>query len=226
MEIAEIKQQLALSQVLVHYGLKPDKRLRLHCPFHEDKTPSLQVYYKTHTCYCFSSNCKTHGKPLDVIDFVMHKEGISKREAILKCKELISGVSTTVPPPVDRAEILRQMFIYFRNAVPNSKPAQDYITSRGLDATRLEIGYNTAQFHHGSRKDDRLISGCVSVGLLSPWGKNREGGQAYKPFGKYCIVFALRDSVGQISGMYFRSTINDQDQRHYYLKDRRGLYPG
>ncbi|MBW8688408.1 toprim domain-containing protein, partial [Chitinophaga rhizophila] len=42
----------------------------------------------------------------------------------------------------------------------------------------------------------------------------------------YCIVFALRDSVGQISGMYFRSTINDQDQRHYYLKDRRGLYPG
>ncbi|PSL17790.1 CHC2 zinc finger domain-containing protein, partial [Chitinophaga ginsengisoli] len=72
MEIAAIKQQLTLSQVLSYYGLKPDKHLRLHCPFHDDKTPSLQVYYKTHSCYCFSSNCKTHGKPLDVIDFVMY----------------------------------------------------------------------------------------------------------------------------------------------------------
>ncbi|MBC9914065.1 CHC2 zinc finger domain-containing protein [Chitinophaga varians] len=44
MEIAEIKQQLSLSTVLQHYGLKPDKHLRLHCPFHDDKTPSLQVY--------------------------------------------------------------------------------------------------------------------------------------------------------------------------------------
>ncbi|WP_410470252.1 CHC2 zinc finger domain-containing protein [Chryseobacterium sp. FH2] len=35
------------------------------CPFHEDKTPSMQVYYKTQTAYCFSSNCKTHGKSMD-----------------------------------------------------------------------------------------------------------------------------------------------------------------
>jgi DNA primase len=71
MEIQEIKSKLTLAQVLQHYGLKPDKNLRLCCPFHEDKTPSLQVYYKTHTAYCFSSNCKTHGKSLDAIDFVM-----------------------------------------------------------------------------------------------------------------------------------------------------------
>jgi hypothetical protein len=38
MEINEIKQQLTLAEVLKHYGLKPDKSLRLHCPFHEDKT--------------------------------------------------------------------------------------------------------------------------------------------------------------------------------------------
>ncbi|QHS58030.1 CHC2 zinc finger domain-containing protein [Chitinophaga agri] len=227
MEIAEIKQQLTLSQVLVHYGLKPDKHLRLHCPFHEDKTPSLQVYYKTHTCYCFSSNCKTNGKSMDVIDFVMHKEGVSKREAILKCKELLGGsADAMVTTATSRSDTLYQLFIYFKNAVHNSRPAQEYLQRRGLDATRIEIGYNTAQFHHGMRKDDGLISSCVEVGLLSPWGTARDGGQAYRPFGKYCIVFALRDSGGTISGMYFRSTINDDTQRHYYLKDRRGLYPG
>ena len=42
-------------------------------------------YYKTHTAYCFSSNCKTHGKSLDVIEIVMHKENITKHKAINKC---------------------------------------------------------------------------------------------------------------------------------------------
>jgi hypothetical protein len=228
MEIAEIKQQLTLSAVLQHYGLKPDKHLRLHCPFHDDKTPSLQVYYKTHTCYCFSSNCKTHGKALDVIDFVMHKEGYSKHEAIQKCKQLIDGpLYQNHVPSVPGMSILGNMFTYFRNAVHNSRPAREYIRSRGLDATFLEIGYNTAQFHHGNRKDEALISSCVAVGLLSPWGINtRDGGQAYKPFAKYCIVFALRNRSNQVSGLYFRSTINDEDQKHFYLKDRKGLYPG
>ncbi|NQZ75960.1 MAG: hypothetical protein HRT61_07595 [Ekhidna sp.] len=89
MEIAEIKQRLPLAQVLDHYGLKPDKNHRLNCPFHQDKTPSLQVYYKTQSCYCFSTNCPTNGKSLDVIDFVMHKESCSKHEAIKKCESMI-----------------------------------------------------------------------------------------------------------------------------------------
>jgi len=48
MEIQEIKQRLTMAQVLAKYGLKPDKHMRMNCPFHEDKTPSMQVYYKTH----------------------------------------------------------------------------------------------------------------------------------------------------------------------------------
>lgn len=228
MEIADIKSQLTLSQVLQHYGLKPDKHLRLHCPFHEDKSPSLQVYYKTHTAYCFSSNCKTHSKSMDVIDFVMHKENLTKHEALEKCKELIGGTSTkpTEAEQLTRVAILTKMFIYFKNAVHNSKPAQAYLQSRGLDATKIEVGYNTAQFHHGSRKEDALINSCVAVGLLSPWGTNtREGGQAYKPFAKGCIVFALRNPMNQVSGLYFRSTTNNEESKHFYLKDSEGLYP-
>lgn len=226
MTITEIKERLGLAQVLQHYGLKPDKHLRLHCPFHDDKTPSLQVYYKTQTCYCFSANCATHGKALDVIDFVMYKEGCSKGEAIARCKAL-AGSPSASPAPVSSSNVLGYMFTYFKNAVHNSKPAQAYIQSRGLDATRLEIGYNSAQFHHGSRKDDGLINACVSVGLLSPWGTNtREGGQAYKPFAKYSLVFALRSRGGQVSGLYFRSTVSEGDAKHFYLKDRKGLYPG
>jgi DNA primase len=90
MEINEIKQHLNLETVLNYYQLTPDKNNRLHCPFHEDKTPSLQVYLNTQTAYCFSSNCKTHGKSLDVIDFVMYKEGCTKHQAIEKAKSLLN----------------------------------------------------------------------------------------------------------------------------------------
>ena len=228
MEIAEIKQQLPLSRVLQHYGLKPDKHLRLHCPFHEDKTPSLQVYYKTHTAYCFSSNCKTHGQSMDVIDFVMYKEGCTKHEALEKCKELIGGVATAPPAEqLTRTAVLTRMFTYFKNAVSNSKPAQEYIRSRALDASKLEIGYNTGQFHHGTRRDELLIKSCLEVGLLSLHDRpGRTGGDAYRPFAKSCIVFALKNKANQVSGLYFRSTGSDHEQRHFYLKDRQGLYPG
>lgn len=228
MEITEIKAQLTLARVLQHYGLKPDKHLRLHCPFHDDKTPSLQVYYKTHTAYCFSSNCKTHGKSLDVIDFVLHKENCTKHEAIEICKALLNGtvVPSTPAEQLTRTAILTKLFTYFKNAVHNSKPAQAYLQSRALDFTKLEIGYNTGQFHHGSRKDEALIKSCVQVGLLSTNDRlSRTGETSYKPFAKYCLVFALRNPSNQLAGLYFRSTINNNDQRHFYLRDRQGVYP-
>jgi DNA primase len=240
MEITAIKSRLTLATVLSYYSLKPDKNLRLNCPFHEDKTPSLQVYYKTHTAYCFSSNCKTHGKSLDVIDFVLHKENTDKHNAILKCVEIINylegkvnhqqkpiQVNPLATLSVSKELFLQNMFTYFKNAVHNSKPAQDYINSRNLDAVRVEIGYNSGQFHHGNRRDETLINNCMAIGFLAPWGvNNRKPNEvAYKAFGKECICFALRNKNNQITGMYFRSTINNKDQRHFYLKESTGLYP-
>jgi DNA primase len=227
MEITEIKQRLTLAEVIKHYGYKADKQNRIHCPFHADKTPSMQLYWKTQTAYCFSSNCKTHGKSLDVIDFILYEENCTKAQAIAKAKAMISGQAPSASQaPAGREAILQQMFTYFKNAVHNSKPARDYLAQRCLDYTRLEIGYNTGQFHHGERKEQALIAACVEVGLLHPFGNNtRAGSQAYKPFAKYCLVFALRNRAGGISGLYFRSTLNEDTARHYYLKESSGLYP-
>lgn len=226
MEITEIKGQLTLKEVLDHYGLKPDKQNRLNCPFHPDKTPSMQVYYKTQTAYCFSSNCPTHGKSLDVIDFVMHKEGFTKHDAIKKCENLLTG-SISPAQKLTRVALLTNMFTYFKNAVHNSKPAREYLESRGLDYGRTETGYNSGQFHHGTRKDEALIEACLKYGLLLDKGhvNNRTGEKAYSPFGKGGVVFPLRDRENQITGLYFRSTADDRQARHFYLRDREGLYP-
>jgi DNA primase len=240
MEISTIKEKLSLSQLLQYYSLKPDRNLRLHCPFHEDKTPSLQVYYKTNTVFCFSSNCQTHGKAMDVIDFIMYKESCTKHEALLKAVAIIEyyegkvqhrqqpvQLNPTATLSMPKEIFLQNMFTYFRNAVCNSKPAKDYLQARVLDPIQLEVGYNTAQFHHGARRDEQLINNCVAVGLLSPWGFNskKPTEQAYKAFGKECIVFAMRNKQHHVTGMYFRSITNNDNQKHYYLKESTGLYP-
>jgi DNA primase len=182
MEISDIKTRLSIAAVLHHYGLKPDKTARLCCPFHEDKTPSMQVYYKTQTAYCFSANCKTHGKSMDVIDFIMHRENTTKHEAIKKAESLINPASPISPisptstaspatnPDISREQFLASIFQYFKNAVYNSKPAQAYIAGRCLDFKATEIGYNGAQFHHGARRNETLISRCLQYGLLADEG--------------------------------------------------------
>jgi DNA primase len=147
------------------------------------------------------------------------------------------GGTALQPTPIEqltKAAILTKMFTYFKNAVHNSKPARDYIEQRGLDFTKLEIGYNTGQFHHGTRKDEMLIKSCLLVGLLSEHDRlSRTGEPSYKPFAKFCIVFALRNRAGQVTGLYFRSTLTPNEEnklpagaaRHFYLKDSEGLYP-
>lgn len=226
MEIPEIKSQLTIANILHYYGLKPDKNNKMCCPFHEDKTPSMQIYYKTQTAYCFSSNCKTHGKSMDVIDFIMLKENITKHEAILKAQEILNPDSGN--QEISKEKFLNNMFQYFRNAVSNSKPAKEYLEKRNLDNSILEIGYNSGQFHHGERKSEELIKQALEVGLLQDKGQinSRTGEKGYSPFGKWCIVFPLKNKSAEITSLYFRSILNDDKAKHYYLKNRSGIYPG
>ncbi|MBX3257330.1 MAG: hypothetical protein KF862_24605 [Chitinophagaceae bacterium] len=40
MEVKEIKSRLTITQILQHYGLKPDKNNRLLCPFNSPRFSS------------------------------------------------------------------------------------------------------------------------------------------------------------------------------------------
>ncbi|HFG0578700.1 toprim domain-containing protein [Flavobacterium psychrophilum] len=230
MEILEIKTQLSMSTVLHYYGLKTDKHSKLNCPFHEDKTPSMQVYYKTQTAYCFSSNCKTHGKSIDVIDFILHKENCTKHEAINKAVEILGhnepNKRERYQLDLSREQFLTNMFQYFKNAISNSKPAKEYLQTRNLDNKKIEVGYNGGQFHHGVRKDENVINQCLEYGLLIDKGIiGRTGEKAYNVFGKWGIVFPLKNKENEVVSLYFRSTLNEKESKHFYLKNRQGLYP-
>ena len=232
MEIQDIKQNLSLESILHHYNLKQDKNNMLRCPFHEDSTASLQVSFSQNKYKCHA--CDKKG---DVIQFVQDYEKLTKHEALKKCTAMIQTIqpvqkaTTTIQTPntineQERILFLEKMFLSFRKGLLSSPPAKEYCNSRNLDFDKLEVGFNSGQFHHGARKEEQLINDCLNYGLLTMAGTNsRTGGQAYKPFGNKSILFPLKNKENQIVSFYFRSTINNENSKHFYLKNRQGLYP-
>ena len=242
MEIHEIKQNLSLSQILHHYGLKPKNNM-LNCPFHEDKTASLQVNLEKHFYKCHACGAKG-----DQIQWVQDYENLGKHEAILKCAEMVGSSPHTsdselakqtpeggtpalvpkleTPPSGVGGLFLEKMFSSFRKGIFNSVPAKDYCKQRNLDLEKLSIGFNSGQFHHGERREEALINNCLAVGLLLDRNIiSKTGEKAYNVFGNKSIIFPLKNKDNQIVSFYFRSTINEKEAKHFYLKNRTGLYP-
>ena len=197
MSIEEIKQQLTIGQVLAHYGLEPNKNnpakaglrsaqnaFMICCPFHADKTPSMQVYTETNTMYCFSSNCKLHGKAIDQIDFILHKENLTKHEAIEKAKQLLGYTETNAQP-------YEKLYKVFQTNLKKSDKAQDYLKNRNINPIAIEAGFNA-----------------------SSW-----------PQLKQCVIFPLKDKEDKTVSFYGRSILNNSEAKHFYTKDRKGLYP-
>lgn len=113
----------------------------------------------------------------------MFKESCSKHEAIIKAQKLTGITDQQIPKPehetgqdLSRAAVLTKMFSYFKNGLAGSKPAREYAASRNLDPAKIEMGYNSGQFHHGPRKDKYLIESCLKVGLLLDKGRHSIAG--------------------------------------------------
>ena len=193
MEIQEIKSKLSILTILSHYGIKLDKNMRVHCPFHEDTTPSMQVYSETNTVYCFSSNCKLHGKAIDQIDFIMHKENCTKHEAILKAKELLNYIPNSKRMNEPQEQSITEIFKQQRKSLHRTKKTLQYLKDRNLDPMKSEIGFNSYQ-------------------------------SGYKQL-QNCITFPLKDRENCIVSLYGRSISEKKGSNHYYLKNRKGLYP-
>jgi DNA primase len=231
MEISEIKIRLSIEAVLQYYGLQPDRNNMLKCPFHADDKPSLKIYSNTNTFNCFGC-----GKSGDQIEFCTLKEG-SKHKGLLKATELIGEITPInnkpnqpkSQPKENHSEILTKIFESFRNGLnhPVSVKPKEYLKGRNLKHELLEIGYNSGQFHHRGKLSEADQNACINAGLLIPYGSPvpNATGNTYKVFAKDCIIFPLKNKQNQIISIYGRSITNNNQSKHYYLKDRCGLYP-
>lgn len=192
MEIKQIKQKLSISKVLHHYDIEIDKNKQINCPFHNDKHPSMKIYHETNTYHCFGC-----GKTGDQIQFIQDKENLTKHEAILKAKFMITENSNLKLP---KAKSQKQtansnylkMFTSFKHAIQRSPKAKEYAEKRHLNIDKLEFGYNS--------------------------------GTTYKQM-KDCLIFPLKNKENQIVSFYGRIIFDKEKAKHYYTAGRTGLYP-
>jgi DNA primase len=85
MEISALKQQLTILEVADRLQITVDKQGKALCPFHDDKTPSLQFSKEKNICTCFSSKCDAG--TMDIIGLTEKKLKLNTHEAIMKLKE-------------------------------------------------------------------------------------------------------------------------------------------
>ncbi len=225
MEIKDIKAQLSITQVLSYYGLKADKNSRVNCPFHNDKTPSMQIYLATNTYCCFSGNCNAGTG--DAIQFIEKKENCSKHEALKKATAMLeaTGAVLLIEQPKAKVktqpinpQILETFFTYYKTGLPRTKKAVAYVQQRSLDYKKVEMAFNSGGLHVES-KHHHLINDLVQAGLLKPLPAN-----GHSVWAKDCIIFPLKDNKEKITSLYGRA-ITETTNKHFYLTNRSGLYP-
>lgn len=85
--IDQIKETIPIVDVLERYAganftkdRTSKKKFNIHCPYHNDSSPSFTVYTATNTFRCWSG-CND-GKPGDAVDIVKLSQNISTKDAI------------------------------------------------------------------------------------------------------------------------------------------------
>jgi DNA primase len=80
----------------------------------------------------------------------------------------------------------------------------------------------------GGKLLEKDLKACINAGLLIPYNGSvpKATGASYTAFAKDCIIFPLKDKDGSIVSFYGRSITSNDKSKHYYLKNRSGLYPG
>jgi DNA primase len=229
MEIRDLKTRLSILEVADRLDIRVDKQGKALCPFHDDKTPSLQFSKEKNICTCFSSKC--NAGTMDIIGLSEKKLNLNTHEAIMQLKQWIGHTPTNgqqklakvhESETLSRIALLTKVFRYFENGMKTSKTGKEYLQSRNLGQSTptqkgIEVGYNAGSFYQ--RENKYLVESALKYGLI------KKANTGHTAFGKGCLVFPLKNKDGQIVGMYFRETDNSKPNKHYYLQNRQGLYP-
>ena len=126
MTIQEIKSQLNILEILDSYGIRPNSNNMIACPFHADKKPSMKVYPKTNTVYCFAGSCEVNN--LDAIDFIMEMDKSDKHLALIKAKNIL------VPTTQKTTSIMRTA----KSKTATNSAAADFTTYQKSLKTKVQ----------------------------------------------------------------------------------------
>jgi DNA primase len=158
-EIEALKLQVDLVALIRARGieLKPHgKDLVGHCPFHDDRTPSLVVTPSKNLWHCLGA-CQTGGT---VIDWIMKMDRVKFRHAVELLRagnssalvaEKLRRDSPKLPSPLDPAaserELLRQVIDFYHETLKLRAPeGLSYLEARGIRSSdaidKFKLGFS------------------------------------------------------------------------------------
>jgi len=232
MDISTIKSQIGVTSVLERLGHQV-KNKRALCPFHDDHSPSLQVYEDTASVYCFS--CQRGGDIFDLLDTVKHlalPEAIdwladnfnTPRYARLekKSQEQILA-ERTEKQALEGFDLLLQHRLW--QDEPEAAAAREYMHGRGFgdDALRrFRFGYYSTckEISNLAVKIDLPLDILRTHHVLPLPANDHSSVWAWQ--GR--ITGAWRDRRGQILTWWGRS-LTGQEPKYFFLADHKKTSP-
>ena len=229
-ELDSLKSSVDLAALVRSKGIELKKHgskdLAGLSPFTDEKTPSFIVTPGKNLWHCMSS-----GQGGSVIDFVMHYDGVSFRQAVelLRTKNpslyksagpVRKSTVPKLPPPIefdaDDQTLFGQVLDYYAERLKENKAAVDYLKKRGLwneeAVERFRIGYADRTLGltlpHKNRKDGAEIRTRLQrLGIYRDSGHEHFNGS---------LVFPIIDDGGAVSEIYGRK-VGSQKSGIYHL---------
>ena len=189
------------------------------CPMHEDHDPSLVLTPSRGLWHCLGA-CQAGGT---VIDWVMKADGLDFREAVdkllaeffpLEAASLIRHAAVTeqacpVDLEADDQTLLSQYADFCHELFRTTAEPKEYVAKRGIASDQLvshfKLGYANRTLglrlpNVKSKAGLTLRTRLQDLGILRASGHEHLVGS---------LVIAIRDSAGNVTGMYGRKTRND-----------------
>jgi DNA primase len=223
--LQEIKDRLNVADVIAGYIpiKKAGASFKALCPFHNEKTPSLNISPAKQIWHCFGC-----GEGGDIFGFVMKYENLEFRDAL---KILADKAGVKLPsfrPENKQVQDEKELLIrindfaarYYHKVLmedPRGKSALEYLKGRGLTEGTIkqwQIGFAPDDFHALEKalmtKKVNLLE-AIKAGVIS---KN-ERGQMYDRF-RGRITFPIFDYFGNTVGFSAR-ILNDDGKSAKYI---------
>ena len=176
---------------------------------------------------------------MDAVNLVEKKLQVNTHDACNWLTQAFSFSAEQTPISIERKNegevlakqaVIQKAWVKFQTTLAGSGQGKAYLEKRGLNWRSCEAGYNHGKFHRS--ETDIFKQSCLEYGLLNKAGSNTKG---HAVFGNWAVVFPLKNKENRIVSFYYRTIeplLNKSNQgakpteKHYYLKDRTGLYPG
>jgi DNA primase len=230
-----LKREVSLMRLVEKSGvaLKPHGKDRIgHCPFHDDKTPSLVVSPDSNLWHCLGA-CQTGGS---VVDWVMKTQGVSFRHAVEILRADVPALAAVEAPikktttkkldgllseDAEAQQLLNQVVDYYHETLLASPEALDYLAGRGLNSPelieRFKLGYANRTLGYRLPEKNRKAGAAVR-GTLQEVGILRDSGHEHLTGS---VVVPIFDGRGNVCELYGRKILGSKLRKgtaqHLYL---------